>query len=60
MFLPEFTSTRMQRKASEVFEAAIKEPIVISRTANEGVVMMSKREYSRLVMNQKPSCDLMA
>ena len=49
MFLPEYNSTQIQREPAKVFKAAAKEPIVINRMGSEGVVMMSKREYSRLL-----------
>ncbi len=53
IFLPEFNSTKMQRKPAEVFDAALKQPIVINRMGHEGVVMLSKEEFSKLVSNQK-------
>lgn len=53
MFLPEYNSTAMQRNAPKIFEAANKGPIVINRMAKEGMVMLTKTEYAKLVMNQK-------
>ncbi len=53
MFLPEYNSTEMQRSAPKVFEAANKGPIVINRMAKEGMVMLTKTAYAKLVMNQK-------
>ena len=49
MFLKEFNSTDMQREPAKVFAAANKEPVIITRQAHEGVVMMSKKEYAKLV-----------
>lgn len=49
MFLPEYNSTQMQREPAKVFSAALKEPIVINRMNSDGVVMLSKKEYARLV-----------
>ena len=49
MFLPEYNSTQLQRDAKVVFDAAAKEPIVINRQACDGAVMMSKKEYAKLV-----------
>lgn len=54
MFLKEFSSTVMQRNADEVFKAAYKNPILIRRQKRgnkkmDDAVMMSKREYERLV-----------
>lgn len=49
MFLPEYNSTQLQRNAASVFNAAAKEPIVINRQGSDGVVMMSKKEYAKLV-----------
>lgn len=53
MFLPEYNSTAMQRNAPKIFEAATKGPIIINRMAKEGMVMLTKTEYAKLVMNQK-------
>lgn len=53
MFLPEFNSTAMQREPAKVFNAALKEPIIVTRMAHDSVVMMSKKEYAKLVKNQK-------
>ena len=54
MFLEEFSSTEMQRKADDVFNAAYKKPILIRRQKRHGktmddVVMMSKEEYAELL-----------
>ena len=49
MFLPEFNSTQLQRNAAEVFEAAQKEPILITRMGGDGAVMLSKKDYAALV-----------
>ena len=49
MFLPEYNVTQVQREATLVFKAALKEPIIITRQASEGFVMMSKKEYAKLV-----------
>ena len=53
MFLKEFNSTTMQRKPAEVFNAALKEPIIVTRQAHDSVVMMSKEEYAKLVAKSK-------
>ena len=53
MFLPEYNSTQLQRDAKVVFDAAAKEPIVINRQASDGAVMMSKKEYAKLVKAAK-------
>ena len=52
MFLPEYNSTQMQRETEKVFKAAQKEPIVITRQNNDSVIMLSKKEYAKLVKNQ--------
>ena len=49
MFLPEFNSTQMQKEPGKVFNAASKEPIVINRRGEAGVVMLSKNAYADLV-----------
>lgn len=49
MFLPEYNSTKMQREPAVVFDAALKEPIIITRMNHDGVVMLSKKEYAKLV-----------
>ena len=49
MFLPEYNSTQLQRDAKVVFDAASKEPIIINRQGSNGAVMMSKKEYAKLV-----------
>ncbi len=49
MFLPEYNSTQIQREPAKVFKAAAKEPIVINRMGNEGVVMMSKKKFAELM-----------
>jgi PHD/YefM family antitoxin component YafN of YafNO toxin-antitoxin module len=49
MFLQEFNSTQFQRNADKVFSAAYKKPIQINRQGKQGVVMMSKAEYAKLV-----------
>lgn len=49
MFLPEFNSTQMQKDPATVFNAAKKEPIVINRRGDTGVVMLSKTAYAELV-----------
>ncbi|MBL4940052.1 MAG: hypothetical protein JKY81_00145 [Colwellia sp.] len=49
MFLPEYNSTQLQRDAKVVFDAASKEPIIITRQCSDGTVMMSKKEYAKLV-----------
>lgn len=49
MFLQEFNSTQLQRDADTVFKAAYKKPILVTRQAREGVVVLSKKEYARLV-----------
>jgi len=43
----------MQRNAQKVFEAANKGPIIINRLSKEGMVMLTKTAYAKLVMNQK-------
>ena len=53
MFLTEYNSTKMQREPAVVFDAALKEPIIITRMKHDGVVMLSKQAYARLVKNQK-------
>lgn len=53
MFLPEFNSTKLQRKPAEVFDAALKQPVIVTRMAHESVVMLSKKEYAQLIQNQK-------
>lgn len=53
MFLPEYNSTTMQRHPAVVFDAALKQPVIITRLKHEGVVMLSKKEYAKLVKNQK-------
>lgn len=52
MFLEEFGSTELQRDVAKVFKAAYKKPIYITRQKKEGVVMLSKKEYAKLVKNQ--------
>ena len=49
MFLTEFNSTTMQRQPALVFDAALKEPVIISRQSHESVVMLSKKQYAKLV-----------
>ncbi len=49
MFLKEFNSTELQREADKVFKEAYKKPIRITRQKNHGVVMMSEKEYMKLV-----------
>tara|TARA_R110000868_G_scaffold125265_3_gene331035 strand:- start:10611 stop:10775 length:165 start_codon:yes stop_codon:yes gene_type:complete len=49
MFLPEYNSTQLQRNPSSVLNAATIEPVVINRQGKEGVVIMSKKEYAKLV-----------
>lgn len=53
MFLPELNSTHMQRDPNKVFNMAYKQPVLINRMGKEGVVMLSKKEYAKLVANQK-------
>jgi prevent-host-death family protein len=53
MFLTEYNSTTMQRKPAEVFDAALKQPIIITRQAHDAVVMLSKKEYAKLVSGKK-------
>ena len=48
MFLPEFTSTDIQREPARVFDTAQKEPVVINRMGHKAIVAMSKSEFSRL------------
>ena len=55
MFLQEFSSTTFQRSAVSVFQAAKKKPIIITRQGMEGMVMMSKAEYARLVQAAEKS-----
>ncbi|MGL5328214.1 MAG: hypothetical protein ACRDD7_03025 [Peptostreptococcaceae bacterium] len=49
MFLQEFNSTMFQRNAAVVFSAAKKSPVIITRQGMDGMVMMSKSEYAKLV-----------
>ena len=49
MFLPEFNSTDIQRNTQSVFKAIKKGPIIITRQGDEGAVMMTKKDYSKLV-----------
>lgn len=49
LFLPEFKSSDMQRKATNVFTAAYEGPVIITRQGAESVVMLSKEKYSELV-----------
>jgi PHD/YefM family antitoxin component YafN of YafNO toxin-antitoxin module len=53
MFLPEFNSTKLQRSPAEVFNAALKQPVIVTRMAHDSVVMLSKSAYAKLVSNQK-------
>lgn len=53
MFLPEYNSTKMQREPAIVFNAALKEPVIITRMSHESVVMLSKKQYAKLIKNQK-------
>lgn len=55
MFLPEFNSTMLQRNAQTVFNAAKKTPVVITRQGMDGMVMMSKSEYAKLVKKAEGS-----
>jgi PHD/YefM family antitoxin component YafN of YafNO toxin-antitoxin module len=55
MFLQEFSSTKFQRSAVSVFMAAQKKPIIITRQGMDGMIMMSKAEYSRLVQAAEKS-----
>ena len=52
MFLQEIGSTVLQRQVDKVFKLAYKKPIYITRQNKEGVVMLSKKEYAKLVKNQ--------
>lgn len=49
MFLKEFKSTDLQRDTAKVFKAAYRHPVIINRQKKEPVVMMSKKEYAKLV-----------
>lgn len=49
MFLKEFQSTDLQRDTANVFKAAYRNPVIINRQKKEPVIMMSKKEYAKLV-----------
>lgn len=49
MFLPEYTSTQLQRDTKNVFDAANKEPVIVTRMGSDSVVMISKKAYAKLV-----------
>ena len=49
MFLKEFKSTDLQRATKEVFEVAVKEPVIINRMGHDSVIMLSKKMYAELV-----------
>lgn len=49
MFLKEYNSTSLQRNSIEVYEAALVEPIMITRQAKENLILISKAKYEELV-----------
>ena len=49
MFLQEFQSTDLQRNIGRVLKVVYKKPVLITRQRGEGFVMLSKKEYARLV-----------
>ncbi len=49
MFLQEFNSTQLQRESATVFKVAYRKPIRITRQGDHGVVMMSEKEYIKLL-----------
>lgn len=49
MFLTEFGSTELQRDIAKVLKVVYKKPVLITRQRGEGFVMMSKKEYAKLV-----------
>lgn len=53
MFLQEFNSTDLQRSADTVFKAAYKKPIIVTRQGKQSVVVLSKKEYAKLIKESK-------
>lgn len=49
MFLQEFNSTQLQRESAMVFKAAYRKPVRVTRQGDHGVVVMSEREYKKLL-----------
>ena len=49
MFLKEFKSSDVQRYMGKVLDTAATEPVIIHRQAKEGLVLLSKSEYAKLV-----------
>lgn len=49
MFLKEYNSTALQRNSSEVYEAALIEPVMITRQAKENVILISKAKFEELM-----------
>lgn len=53
MFLKEFGSTEFLRDPQRIYKAAYRKPVIITRQNKEGLVMMSKKEYAKLVKSSK-------
>lgn len=49
MFLDEYSSTQLQRDTKKVFDAANKQAIIVTRMGSDSVVMLSKKEYAKLM-----------
>ena len=49
MFLKEINSSTAQRDINKLFSAAYKQVILLTRHNKEGVVVMSKTKYTKLM-----------
>jgi len=53
MFLQEINSSTAQRDMNKLFKMAYKKVTLLTRANNEDVVVMSKKEYTKLLKASK-------